>query len=174
MKLEKKLKKGLMITTMALENDDSKKYRLNPNYSVGEFVFDTDIKKYLGNKEFNINLSEDSTIGTMYQFIEPIVSVSIDERNIIESVTCEYKCYLYSINIINLNIQYVIKEIIKREPNLIESLWIIYKNKEVKEKVYDFDELGLQIWTYRNKVVTVICSNLDDTTGPAGSRSVGI
>ena len=140
---------------------------MKPNYSLGEFVFDTSIQRYLNHKKYTVIINEDSIVGTMYEFIEPKISVFIDNRNLIESVTCDYKCYLYGKNIINLNIDYVIKEIIKTDPDLVETLWTFYKDKEVQERVYDFNCLGAQIWVYRNKIVTVVCSNLDDTTGPA-------
>jgi hypothetical protein len=161
--------KESMTTIMGLENNDSVNYKLIPNYSLGEFVFDTKIHKYLKDKKFEIISNEDPLIGNMYGFSNPKITAFIDDRDIIESIKCSYKCYVYGTNILNLNIDFVVKEIIKKEPDSMDSFLTYYQGKEVKERVYDFDTLGIQIWTYRNKVVTVICSNLDDTMGPSSS-----
>lgn len=159
--------KESMTRIQVKESNDPNIYKLIPNYSLGEFVFDTNIQKYLRGKKFEVTINQDPSVGNMYQFFKPNISLFIDNRNVIESVTCHYKCYLFDNNIINMNINYAIKEVFKREPNLIESLWTFYKEKEVKELVYDFDDLGIQVWTYKNKIVTIVCSNLDDTTGPS-------
>jgi hypothetical protein len=154
---------------MEIMEEENKIYKLLPNHSLGEFVFFTNIQKYLSNRKYEITSNEDTIIGTWYSFVDPDITVFIDSKNIIESIKCTHKCYVYGVNVISLNIDYVIKEVIKIEPDFVESLWTYHRDKEVKQRVFDFDTIGLQVWTYRSKVVSVTCSSFDETTGPSGT-----
>jgi hypothetical protein len=46
-------------------------------------------------------------------------------------------------------------------PNEMEQITIEAEEGEQVQDVYDYDALGLQLWVYEGKIVTVIASNYE-------------
>jgi hypothetical protein len=143
-----------------------KKTIVYPLMSVSGFKFNDYINNYSHVKhdiilsDYNDEISTDS-----YVFKSPPINVWVGKDKKIFSICCEIECYYESINIIGMNINKFKKifNLIEDEKDKIFKPYIEKKKSGYRtETVYEFDKLGLQIWTYRNKIITVICSKYDE------------
>ncbi|SHN31206.1 hypothetical protein [Mucilaginibacter sp. OK098] len=135
---------------------------LIPNVSVGQLKFGESIKKYLKyehtyfKKDVNDIYMEDN-----YEFIDPPIIVFVNSSNKISSITCNVGCFWKGENLIGFPINEFIK-LSGIEPDRKEKLYVMTAyNKGQRQDVYDFESLGLQIWVWKNKIVTVGCTNYD-------------
>ncbi len=132
-------------------------YQLIPNYKLGEFIFDTSITKYLSGKSYIFYEDLDNPKEGFYAFMEPQLNVYVDSRNIITHITCKKYCFYQNINLIGHVFDNILLPI-----SGVSKVYINENSKNMNQIVYDIDDLGIQIWVYRKKIVTVICSNLND------------
>lgn len=49
----------------------------------------------------------------------------------------------------------------KVAPDYSDKIYILVNGRGQNQMVYDFDKLGLQIWVWRKKIVTVLVSNYE-------------
>lgn len=136
------------------------KTNLIPNRSVGGIKIYGQIDDYL-NLEYvffdkGIDYSED-----LYIFKEPAVSVYVDDNHKITSIKCSANCFWKDVNLIGLNISKFI-DLFGYQPNETDKVYILVEGKGQNQIVYEFDSLGLQIWTWRKKIVTVFCTKYED------------
>lgn len=153
MQQEKKAEKSIVDH---IKNEEL--YLLIPNISLGKFELRKKITEYnLGKHEF-ISKDSEEDIWDTYELFDPELSLFTDKENNICSIRCNYKCYFKSRNLIGMKYTDFL-ELIDEKPNSEDIIYVIRGNRGQNQKVYDFDLLGLQIWVYKNKVMTVFCSN---------------
>ncbi|NJN34171.1 MAG: hypothetical protein HC817_07905 [Saprospiraceae bacterium] len=144
-------------------------YTIVPNKSVGTFVFDTKIDTYLLGKIYEYYEPNDSYSGEgSYKFPELGMTVFVDSKKLITTVICEQYLLFGNTNLIGQNMEILIQKM-DWQPNLIEKSWTNVNGKDQRQTVYDFDELGLQIWVYRKKIVSVVCGNLNEIPNETGN-----
>ena len=158
--MQKKKQKGRL--TVEKEKDRTiDKYLLNPHIGVGEFHFGTKINRYLKGKNYSFYPKGQGD--AFYCFEDPNLDVIIDHNDYISTVTCEHILYYKGLNFIGAKIDIIIN-LLNSKPTNTEKLWISEKRRHT---VYDFDDLGILIWTYRKKVVNITCFNLIEVPSEA-------
>ena len=84
------------------------------------------------------------------------MNLLVNEENKIESILCTEECYWSEINLVKLPYEHFLTIIDYRKPDEEDLLYVlISKNRGQNQKVYTFDELGLMLWVWRGKIVTV-------------------
>lgn len=137
--------------------EDENLYLLNINASLGKFKFRENITEYNLGKYAFIPKDNEDDIWDTYNLDEPKISIFTDSEKNICSIRCNYKCYYEGQNLTGMAYADFLK-LTNEVPNSEDLIYVIRAQKGQNQKVYDFDSLGLQIWVYRNKVVTVFCS----------------
>ncbi len=136
------------------------KNELVPNKSVGIFLLGEPISNYL-NKKYSIdNYEVLNDKYDSYIFHEDSLNVDV-RKGLICSITCEESCYWQGRNLIRMNFKKFLETYGLQYDGKDEIVLEIGKGYQT-HKVYDFDELGLQIWVWRNLIRTVIVSNYQD------------
>lgn len=134
---------------------------LVPNVSLGMFKFENNIKQYLRKAPYSYEEDPDTENGSSfdsYDFYTKGLSVWTDSKGIIKSVRCDTQCSWNNVNIINLSLK-KFKEIFCIEPNDEDICYLMYGTMK-SQHVYDFDAVGLQVWTWYGKIKTVIACRL--------------
>jgi len=134
--------------------------KLIPNLSVGDIKFGDDIKNYF-DLEFDYYPKGEDYIEDLYVFRKPPVSVYVDERKLVTSINCFKECYWKETNLIGLPIKNFIK-LIGASPDSSEKIFLIVNKIGQTQTVYEFESFGLQVWTYRNKIVSIFCTTYND------------
>ncbi len=126
---------------------------LVPFERVAEFEFNSDIKQYFNQYEFDYTPVEDITDYEIYEIEDLGISLYV-ENDVIESIVCRYECLYKGRNIIGMDIDEFINFYDVSPSDEVDSVYV--SNTEL-QYVYEFDELGLQIWcNQNNEIVTVI------------------
>lgn len=131
---------------------------LIPNISYGIFIIGEDISKYLylpHNREYREEklFSYDS-----YDFYKEDIIIWVDNGKI-DTIRCEKECYWMGYNLIGMLYDYFLTFLSKKEPDTEDICYVpISPYRGQNQKVYDFDDLGLQIWVWRNRIKTVLIS----------------
>lgn len=139
---------------------------LIPNKSVGIFALGDTIESY---KEIPHNIIQHKGKGycyDSYDFYELGVVLWLDNDNRkIESIRCTKYCYWQGKNLIRMPFNEFLFEYRVKQYKSEMIYTLISENRGQNQMVHDFDGIGLQIWVWRGKIVTVIVSNgeeLDD------------
>ena len=83
-------------------------------------------------------------------------------NGIIESICCRISCIYDGYELIGMNFEDFL-HIIKEKPSEHNINYVpINEHRGQNQHVYDFERCGLQIWTWRKKIKTVIISNSND------------
>ncbi len=125
-----------------------------PFRKVGVFVFGEDINNLI-NKYNLLFLSDErnENVGwNVYTMPEDDIRIYTENDNII-SIACYENCYYNNINMIGCSIEEICNMLKSKYNNDIDEIEIDDK----PEKVYDFDDYGVQVWERNGKIVTVIC-----------------
>lgn len=126
-----------------------------PFKSIGVFILNSDINKYLKNYIYEYTEVDEITGWDTYNIIGLNISLFTDSGKIV-SMLCENECYYNNKNIIGVNIDDFMNFNNLQYTNE-ESLFV---NNNEKQNVYEFDSIGLQVWCKKNEIVTVIaCDN---------------
>jgi hypothetical protein len=130
---------------------------LIPNISVGDLKIGSSITTYL--KRAHVFYSKkDEFLEDMYTFTQPPVDVFVNDDKIISMISCSNKCIWKNKNLIGLNYQdFVI--LASRSADSCERLYLVANYKGRNQIAYTFDDLGLQVWVWKNRIVTVSCGN---------------
>lgn len=152
-----------------LEKGKVNNFELTFNKSVGAFIIGEPMVDLLSllklEYDFYEKANDSEYSESFYDILELGLSVYVNDDDIITSINCYKFCYYNNVNVIGLNIDDLILHI-STKLNKTESYYVGKINsKEQKQKVYDFDEIGLQVWVYRNKVVNIHCCNFRDDIG---------
>ena len=133
------------------------------NVSVGTIKFGDQIEDYLHFK-YNFHpkiIDVEQSSEDLYEFINPSLSVFVNDKNQISSISCHLQCFWNNINLIGSLFNEFLS-IANVDPDDEEEIYISTgENIGQYQKVYDFVNLGLQIWTFKNTIITVGCTNYD-------------
>ncbi|UJH66381.1 hypothetical protein [Allomuricauda sp. SCSIO 65647] len=129
-----------------------------PFVGIGDFELDTTIDKYLGDYNFKILNKDGKYDCDKYIIDNPDMSLYVDENNIIESISCREECLYKGRNIIGMNIDEFINYYDIAPVGDVDIMPI----GEEMQDVYEFDDIGLQVWCVNDKIVTIIASTNDE------------
>lgn len=135
---------------------------LIPNTSLGEFILGKNIKDYSHIPHNIIRHEDESYSYNSYKFEENGVTLWTDENDNISTIRCTKQCFWKQNNLIKMTIN---DFLIKYEaiPDEIETLYVpINEDRGQNQTVYSFNNQGLMIWTWRNRIKTVLISNNKD------------
>lgn len=133
---------------------------LKPFNSIGSFFLGDEIKKYLQKYNFRQTPVDLSTGWETYSIDDEGIAL-FTENDIIVSILCEKVCIFNDKNIIGMNFNKFIKSYnlsFNEEGELLDI------DDYEQQKVYDIEEIGLQVWCdNNNNILTIIASkNFED------------
>jgi len=153
-----KLKEKSIVEEIKDKNMNIEKLNLVPNKSVGIFLLGDDIQKYLYLPHNVIHHEENEPIYDSYDFYKSKVILWTEEGKI-KTIRCTLECYWKGHNLIKMPFDEFLYEY-KVNPDKSEMLYtLVSENRGQNQMVHDFNDLGLMIWVWRKKIVTVIISN---------------
>lgn len=132
-----------------------------PFENIGDFRIGADIKSYLG--KYNYELSEDEydTGQDTYNFKHFGVSLFVNKSNgVIESILSDEECLYKGRNVIGMSLdEFIVHSNSKYvgEPDCLD-----FQEDNVPQYVYEFEDIGLQVWTKSDQIVTVIATSNDE------------
>lgn len=129
-----------------------------PLEKVGEFYLNTKISDYTKKFSFQYSPADESTEWETYELENEGISLYIEDDKII-SIVCNEECLYKGRNIIGMNIEEFINFY---DVNPVGEVDELYVNENEIQNVYDFDNIGLQVWCKQGTIKTVIASNFDD------------
>ena len=144
------------MNTVILINDKMKNNILIPNKSVGKYIIGEKIHAYLQLNHYYEHCIESFFEYDRYEFPDDDIIVYVEDE-IIQSITCNKTCFWKGVNIIHMNFESFLKHYTVMYDSKDE-VYLRVAERFQTQKVYDFDELGLQIWVWRNLIRTVIVS----------------
>ena len=127
---------------------------LIPEKSIGKFVIGDPIDRFLSDDyDFYPKIDEDTS--DMYVFYHPTLNVYCDDRRLIISISCSELCVWKGKNLLGMRyLEFV--DLVGSQADEFEKIYMIVEGKGQNQMVYDFDAMRLQVWTWRQKIVTVI------------------
>lgn len=129
---------------------------LIPQVSVGKFILGDNISNYLHISHRVIHHDEDQIPYDSYIFDDLGITIWV-ENNKVDTVSCIVECIWKDKNLIKMKFDDFLS-ICNNIPDKEESIYLLVNGRGQNQIVYDFDDLGLQIWVWRKKIVTVIIS----------------
>lgn len=132
---------------------------LVPFERVGEFVFESSIYSY--NQYDFIYYEEDESTGWSRYSLENKGLDLFIEDGLITTIACSKYCFHKGKNLIGLSISEFCN-LHKLSLNGREKDRLFMPGSEVYQDIYEFDELGLQIWSHEGDIVSVYCSPYED------------
>lgn len=156
--LNERLEEKSIVEEIKDKNMETKKLNLIPNKSIGIFVLGDDIQEYLYLPHKITRHEEYEPSYDSYDFYESNVVLWVEEGKI-NTIRCTVDCYWEGYNLIKMPFE---EFILKYEitPNKSESIYtLVGDNRGQNQMVYDFDDLGLIIWVWRKKIVTILSYN---------------
>ncbi len=143
--------------------NELQKYELVANLSLGIFKIGEDIGKYL-HLTHHFEHHDFKTFSTDdYEFYNGTIVIWIrdEDENKIWTIRCNSKCYWKGENLIGMPFNCFIK-LSKNQPDQESIEYVpINRNRGQNQTVYEFHELGLSIWVWRNRIKTVLVSRYD-------------
>lgn len=142
-------------------------FELTIKVGVGPFLIGAPIKKLLSSFPHEKHVLKDfpspGENRVYYSFFNESIEVFIDEKAKIDDIYCKTACWYDGINLIGLRFDLFLNHFNLSDENLVaENIYTIRQGAGQTQKVYTIDELDLQVWVYRKKIVTIIVSNMDD------------
>ncbi|MEM9885465.1 MAG: hypothetical protein AAF849_06200 [Bacteroidota bacterium] len=126
-----------------------------PFEQIGEFKLQHSVTGYTNKFVFEVSNGESSTGWVTFSLDEFGLSLFVDKATmVIESISCDEECLYKGRNIINMTIQEFIThsgKVYYDEPDCLD-----FEEDNIPQYVYEFDDIGLQIWVKNDKIVTVI------------------
>ena len=140
-------------------------FELVPKISLGIFRLGESIDVYTSILDYVLYPKNEGLVSgfyDFYDFYEGDIVVYTDNSGYIDDIRCRKYCYYNGQNLIGLNFDKFIESVsIDKEKTQKDEIYILVKDKGQTQQVYDIDDLGLQIWVYRKKIVTVRVWNPD-------------
>ncbi|WP_295712252.1 hypothetical protein [Mucilaginibacter sp.] len=133
---------------------------LIPNISVGLFKLGDNINNYNSYKsDYNKKSHNDEYMEDYYEFVDPPLIVFVNGNNEITTINCNVECLWEGINLIGFLFDAFLK-LASIKPNNHELIYVLKNaDKGQNQHVYTFENFGIQVWTWRNKIVTVSCTS---------------
>lgn len=146
---------------MAKIDYNMEKLELIPNVSVGMFVLGDNINKYL-NLPHTVEHIEDEYLSyDDYDFPEQYVSMWVENQKI-DTIHCDRYCFWQNENLIGMSYDRFLLLIGGQKPDVEDVCYLpISRDRGQNHKVYDFEDFGLQIWVWRNKIRSVSITKYD-------------
>lgn len=143
---------------MAEEIKDSivEKYNFIPRKSVGLFILGNNIDRYRLLPFYKTCHRTKLDSYDSYDFYEDHIIVWV-EKDKIQNICCKTACYWKGNNLINMKYDEFVEKY-QLIPDDSDNIYLLVNGHGQNQKVYDFDKIGLQIWVWRKKIVTVIVS----------------
>lgn len=130
-----------------------------PFKCIGNFEIDTSIKSYLKEYDFEYFMDIDNIGRDTFSLDDIGISLYVESSNqIIESINCSESCLYRGRNIIGMTINEFIvhaETFYYEEPDCLD-----FDEDDIPQYVYEFEDIGLQVWTKHNRIVNVIASGL--------------
>lgn len=143
-----------------METKDKITNVLIPNVSVGNFRIGVSINRYLKRHHKKTHYVEKYFEFDSYYFPDENLIVHV-ENDLIDDILCEKFCYWKGKNLIRMNFSKFLKDFGVEYDNKDE-IYLQVDNRFQTQKVYDFHDLGLQIWVWRNLIRTVIVGRYEE------------
>ena len=137
-----------------------KNTELIPNRSVGDFFLGHNINEYLVYEHEYYLKNADEFADDLYEFYSPPVSIWTNNDHNIITIGCYKECYWQGRNLLKMSFEEFLS-FYKVAPDYSDKIYILVNGRGQNQMVYDFDKLGLQIWVWRKKIVTVLVSNYE-------------
>lgn len=135
---------------------------LIPNVSFGNILFGDNIKNYSDRQyEYSDTIGKDAY--SSYSFRETPVSAYVDKDGMIESISCKTECIWEGVDLIGL--AYKRFNLLCPKPIAHNDRVWVYLNEDQDEQeqdVYEYDELGLQLWVFDGTIVTALATSYQD------------
>jgi hypothetical protein len=140
-----------------------KEFELIPKVGIGAFRIGKHISEYTSVYDyvFYKKNRDDEFSADFYDFWGGRITLYVDEDNIVDDVRTRRCCFYKNKNLIGSKFDDFLKTENYQGRIQTEAIYMLVNGKGQTQKVYDLDDLGLQIWVYRKKIVTVIVWNPD-------------
>lgn len=127
---------------------------LKPKIGLGSFLLDSSINNYT--ELYNFNTETIDQFGEI-AYISNEFDIIIYVRDSIISTIAIYKeCFYKNLNIVGMNINDFIRYFDEVYYGEIDEL--DFEEDNIPQHVYEFEDIGAQIWTKEDIIVTVILS----------------
>lgn len=134
------------------------KFNFIPFKRIGEFQLGMLMKQHTRISEFNFEKDKDATSWDIYYNYDLGISIYTESiTSKIVSIAAYKECYYNGENIMGLSLEKFVsltKEKYYGEPDCLD-----FEEDNIPQYVYEFEDIGLQVWVKNNKIVTVIASN---------------
>jgi hypothetical protein len=129
---------------------------LTPNVSVGDIKLGDDIENYPTRAlEYSDEAGEDPY--SCFAFTDTPVQAFVNEAGRIETIRCETECIWQGVNLIGMEFA-EFQTLYPEEPDEVDRLLVDTPDGEQDQDVYDYDDLGLQVWSHNGKIVVIMAS----------------
>ena len=138
-------------------------YTLIPNKSLGLFVFNQPLNNSIKYKHEVSFVEDDPDSPPFITFLFPEMEIEVTTLNkngvdVIHDVWTEKACFLNDDNIIGMPIS-VFKNRYGN-PDMSDIIFLPRDDRQTHH-VYDYDTLGLQLWTWRNRIVEIVAYDIN-------------
>ena len=127
---------------------------LVPFERVGDFELGGDLINYKENYNFDYSPADDSTGWETYSIQDEGLSI-YTEANKIVSIACDEECLYNGRNVIGMFIDEFVSFFNMQSTGEVDTY---VKENNIIQNIYEFDEIGLQVWCENDLIVTVIAS----------------
>lgn len=134
-------------------------YLLLPNIGVGKFRFRTPLTEYTTKYDIEKIIFDDETVAALedltdsYSCANPEINLDMDDEERICFIVCEKYLIWKDKNLLELSIQ-AFKKLAEVKEDKKEMMYL-WKGYDQRHTVYSFNALGLMVWTYRNKILSI-------------------
>ena len=139
-------------------NINNKHIGLIPNVSYGDFVLGSNINMYLSQEHTKKMYDEATFSNISYFFKREEINVWCDTNGSINTIICSSYCLFHNKNLIGMKYTDFLTEFSK-EPDSEDNIYVLVSGKGQRQHVYDFEQDGLQVWVWRNRIRTVLIYN---------------
>lgn len=126
-----------------------------PFKKVGPFVLGDKVKYYINKHNFIISKGHESTNWDCYELVDEGIELYVED-DIVVSIACRKECYLNGFNLIGMNYHTFLDKFSLPENREHDSAYMA--SDDDYQDIYEVDEMGVQIWCKKDKIVTVFCS----------------
>lgn len=128
------------------------------NKSYGEFILNTPVIDYLINAKYKKKIYNERTYENECYIFEGGIELWC-ENGVVNTIRCDTTCWYKGHNLIGLNYATFLN-LINSIPTEEDTIYLLLDNgKGQNQHVYEFEEEGLQVWVWRNKIRTVLIYN---------------
>jgi hypothetical protein len=134
-------------------------FSLTTNQSVGIFKLGFTVLECLKPYDYiyHERLEEYEESCDYYEISSIGLSLYLDDNKLLSDVICDKYCFFENINLIGMNVNNFMEQF-GVTADKVEKLSVSLNESKIQNQtVYDFDKMGLIIWTFRKKIVRITC-----------------